>query len=154
MKVFVVPYLRQKLELYIDFWDTTFDTKAVIEDVKVYRTDPGAGNLDEQTFTNYERNTKKWFQIIKNSISPGAEEFKIKLQELFPNKTDYMAARSMGLAQALLNNALSVISTDPDMAALINPDSMVEALSKWRSLQDENLLNHIKIFEILTTDSN
>ena len=152
MKVFVVPYLCQKLELYRHFWDTTSETKAVIEDIKVNRTDPGAGSLDAQTFANYERNTKKWFQIIKNSISPGAKEFKKKIQELFPNEPDYIAARSMGLAQALLNNAKhGVTSTDPEMAAMIDPDSMVEALSKWKSLQDENLLNHIKIFEIVTT---
>ena len=149
LETFVVPYLCQKTELYLDVWMCGINTSSVT-------IHPGnlltGHDLDTQTRSNFQRNAKKVLAIFQQSNDTRVVNFIKKMLGKHPNLTLEDLANNVGLAIAFLhNNKHGCIANDPELVQLLNPDVVVQHLKKWGSLKDQILLDAVKIFEEVTT---
>jgi hypothetical protein len=157
----VIPYLCQKTELYLEIWGRDAQsrgsarTKSAPDGAAAHASrDPALKHdLDSQTRSNYRNNANKIFSILLYSKDPRVIAFKEKITKKYSGLTLRNIADNFGLAVALLHNCKhGVLANDPDLAKLVNPENLVQALKKWKSLnKDMILLDIIKAFEEATS---
>jgi hypothetical protein len=153
LRTFVILHLCQKFELYLDTWDTEGGNSENFSPDDVKGTAVEKRDLDTQTRASYRNNAKKLDRIFQHSKSVTVQKFKRKMQEKHGKNVDFQViAKEFALAIALVHNGKhGVVASDPDLAAMINPDVVVASLKRWGSLQDDSLLDIVRTFEEVTS---
>jgi len=150
--------LREKFSWYETLWSTGGDEHENLEEI-LTRNIPGL--LDEQSKSNIKSHARQWSTIFKGvriceekkkKGHPGALRFLNLLEAKLPGLDDAQLSVYVGLTITLLNNVEHLgISGNEGLRLMNSPHKLSQALKRWDTLSDKEILGVVIAFQEATT---